>query len=548
MGAALLPAKRLRELEMKLGALQEEVEICLEIENKDTGEKDRIGGVWSNVRRAYVAPLPPAARGRRVGRAYGRQYEILHDLIRRYQQNNEATIPTMDAILTAGRRAGKSAIAGLFVALLCVLYPGCAVMIVGQRKKHGRKIIEAIRRLLKPGVLHYDRDNVKLVFANHSYIETAAADLAGNYSIGDKYHVVVYDEGAAMKPEVYDYMSPSVVDWNGLNLIPTTQRGCGWVYEKIRQAKDPDENRSRPIVVYEMSALENTFLSEAARRRLEQLRHTLSARAFASEVLGQALPEGGLALPDWSSDGWPAGNVVIPGEIPADQNSTGALSAYLFCVNRKRVSEYTRRRAWVGIDFNSAHPNWGIVWQFDEIGAPTAIGEYQQMGSTEQFGRGLADYLDREFDMGIDDVILIPDMSGSWQSASGKRSARINPSWAALQAQGWLVQAPNVGGKNANPFRWQRLEVLRTLCLTSTGTRHLHVASNCTSLIKAFEELDMDAKKFVANVQSQHVHIYDAATYPLFRLWGTSAGLRHYKQSLVTLLDDDRGQAENEVA
>lgn len=547
MGAALLPAKRLRELEMKLGTLQATVEICLEIENKDTGERDRVGGVWSNVRRAYVGPPPPSARGRRVGRAYATQYRVLRDLIKRYQENNGSEIPTMDAIITAGRRAGKSAAAGLFIAILCILYPGCAVMIVGQRKKHGRKIIEAIRRLLKHDVVRYDRENVRLVFANHSYIETAAADLAGNYSIGDKYHCVVYDEGAAMKPEVYDYMSPSVVDWNGINLIPTTQRGCGWVYEKIRQAKDPDVNKSRPIVVYEMSALENTFLSDAARRRLEQLRHTLSPRAFASEVLGQALPEGGLALPDWLSDGWPSGNVVVPGELPPDQNTTGLLSTYLFCVSKKRAAEYMRRRAWVGIDFNSAHPNWGIVWQFDEVGAPTAIGEYQQMGSTDQFGRGLADYLDREFGMGIDDVILIPDMSGSWQSASGKRTARINPSWAALQAQGWVVQAPNVGGRNANPFRWQRLEVLRTLCLTSTGIRHLHIASNCTNLIKACEELDMDSKKFVANVQSPHIHIYDAATYPLFRLWGTSAGLRHYKHSLVTLLDDDRG-TENEAA
>jgi len=547
MGAALLPAKRLRELEMKLGTLQATVEICLEIENKDTGERTRVGGVWSNVRRAYVGPPLPAARGRRVGRAYATQYRILDDLIKRYQENNGSEIPTMDAIITAGRRAGKSAVAGLFIAVLCILYPGCAVMIVGQRKKHGRKIIEAIRRLLKHDVVRYDRENVRLVFANHSYIETAAADLAGNYSIGDKYHCVVYDEGAAMKGETYDYMSPSVVDWNGINLIPTTQRGCGWVWEKIRQARDPDINKSRPIVVYEMSALENTFLSAAARRRLEQLRHTLSPRAFASEVLGQALPEGGLALPDWLSDGWPTGNVVLPGELPPERNTTGALSAYLFCVARKRVAEYLRRRAWVGIDFNSAHPNWGIVWQFDEVGAPTAIGEYQQMGSTDQFGRGLADYLDKEFGMGIDDVILIPDMSGSWQSASGKRSARINPSWAALQAQGWFVQSPNVGQRNANPFRWQRLEVLRTLCLTSTGIRHLHIASNCTNLIKACEELDMDSKKFVANVQSPHVHIYDAATYPLFRLWGTSAGLRHYKQSLVTLLDDDRG-TENEVA
>ena len=539
MGAALLPAKRLRELEFELGTLQAVQEICLQIENKDTGEKDRIGGVWDNVRRAYTAPLPPPARSRRVFRVYQKQYEILQDMIARYEANNSSEIPTMDVILTAGRRAGKSAIAACFAAFLAVLFPGAAIMIVGKRKKHGRKIIETIRRVLKHDVCRYDKESVRLDFVNHSYIETSASDLAGNYNMGDKYHAVIYDEGAAMKPEVYDYMSPSVVDWNGMNIIPTTQRGCGWVWDKIKQARDPDPNKSRPIVVYEMSALENTFLSEAARRRLEQLKHTLSPRAFASEVLGQALPEGGLALPDWSSDGYPGGNVVIPGPLADDVNSTGALSAYLFCIAPKRRAEYLRKKAWVGIDFNSAHPNWGIVWQFDEVGAPTAVGEYQQMGSTDQFGRGLAEYLDATFNWGIDDVVLVPDKSGSWQSASGKRTARINPSWAALQAQGWFVTSPNVGGKGANPFRWQRLEVMRTLCLTSTGIRHLHIASNCTNLITACEELDMDPKKFIANLDSPHIHIFDAATYPLFRLWGTTAGIRHYKQSLVTLLDDD---------
>lgn len=534
MGAALLPAKRLRELEYQLGTLQETIEICMEIENKDTGARERLGGMWDNVRRAYVAPLTPEAKARRRFQFYDKQYRFLLDILEKYEQNSFADLPVQDIILTAGRRAGKSAAAAGIAEFLCILYPGCAVMIVGKRKKHGMKIIQLIRRNLKHNVCHYDKENVKLIFANHSYIETSASDLAGNYNMGDKYHIVIYDEGAAMKPETYDYMSPSVVDWNGLNIIPTTQRGLGWVWDKIKQARDPDPLRSTPILVYEMSALDNTFLSPASRRRLENLKYTLSARAYASEVLGLALPEGGMALPDFDAD-----NIVIPGPLPDDQNTTGLLSAHLFCFNPKRRGEWERKKAWVGIDFNAAHPNWGIVYQFDEIGAPVAVGEYSLSGSTEQFGHGLQSYLSSQFGWGVHDVVLVCDGSGSWQSASGRKTAKFNPSFAALEAQGWFVTTPNASGKRANPYRWQRLEVARTLCKTGTGIRHLRIAKNCTNLIQACEELDMDAKKYIANLASPWIHIYDAATYPLFRLWGTTAGVRYYKQALVTLLKED---------
>jgi len=541
MGAALLPAKRLRELEYQLVTLQATTEICMVIENRDTGARERIGGMWDNVRRAYIGPLPPDAKPRRKFFFYDKQFRILLEIIQSYEDNRTAEIPVQDIILTAGRRAGKSATAAGIAEILCILYPGAAVMVIGKRKKHGRKIIEQIRRNLKHDVCHYDKENVKLIFANHSYIETSASDLAGNYNIGDKYHINIFDEGAAMKSETYDYMAPSTVDWNGLNIIPTTQRGLGWVWDKIRQAKDPDPYKSKPIRVYEMSALDNTFLSEAARRRLENLRHTLSARAFASEVLGLALPEGGMALPDWDAD-----NVVMPGPLPDERNSTGLLSTHLFCFNPKRRGEWERKKAWVGVDFNAAHPNWGIVYQFDEIGAPVAIGEYSLTGSTDQFGHGLQSYLSSEFGWGVHDVVLVCDGSGSWQSASGKRTAKFNPSFAALEAQGWFVTTPNASGKRANPYRWQRLEVARTLCKTGTGIRHLRIAKNCTNLIQAFEELDMDAKRYIANLASPWIHIYDAATYPLFRLWGTTAGVRFYKQALVTLLKEDAAIEEKD--
>jgi len=519
-----LPRRRLQELEEAVSALDRRLPVCVEFRCRDTGRRTVVRGTWDPPARRYVPGEVPGVSPRRVFFLYKKQYDYFKKIIASYDWNRAGKAPAVqDVIVTAGRRAGKSSLAAAVVLFLCVRDPGTVIRIIGKRKLHGRRIMDAVRRCLYGTQWTYDSISVSLTLFNFSKIETSASDLAKEYDVGGKCHLLVYDEAALMHPDTYAYMSPSVVDYNGINLLTTTHRGFGWVYDKVRQAK-MSENKA--VVHLELSALENTFLSEAARARMEQLREVLSESAYASEVLGIAVPEHGLAFPDFSTR-----ENVFPAAGLLDPQYTSAVAAYAWgtsCAGAKAL---------VGCDFNSNHPNYAVLVQFDEGGGAWIVGEYSLTGTTDQFGVGLADYL-ASCGLSPAEVVLVADGSGEWQAPTGKKFAWRNPSFDALRAQGWVVRAPNADGRRANPLRWQRLEVTRTLVKTGAGMRHLHVAANCQQVVDMFTSLPMDPRRPSPDPTSKHAHIYDACSYPIFRVWGTSLGAKVFGRRLVAPLSD----------
>ena len=519
------PYRRLEAMESLVAQAMGKKDIVAEIVCKDTGRKIRVAGKWSPIHRRYIGPAAPDAKPRKPFFVYARQYDYLKKILTTYENNLLGGSQVHDVVITAGRRAGKSSLVAAVCLLLAIRFPGLLIGVIGKRKEHGLKIIEAIRGVLRQDWCSFNKDEVSLTFANFSKIRTFASDLAGAYNVGGKLHLLIYDEAAIMDRSTYDYMSPSVVDWNGLNIMATTHRGTTWVWEKILQSRAKDPDVAQKVIYLEMSALENTFLSESARRRLLELKHVLSERAYASEVLGQAIPETGLAFPDFSDL-----NLIESGPISA--NATESLAVHAWGEVGKNV------RALIGCDFNSGAPSFGVVVQFSEDGSAHIVGEYGQKGTTDQFGVGLRDYLLSEFGWDISDVVLVADGSGQWQSPTGKKYATRNPSFDALAAQGWTVRAPNADGMRANPLRWQRLEVTRTLIRTGSDSRHLFVGAHCEKVLRMFRELPMDEKRPTPDHDSPHIHIYDAASYPLFRVWGTSLGARVFKTRLVAPLKE----------
>ena len=524
-----LPWKRLEAVSRALSQIAGTREIAVEFVCRDTGRRTRVSATWDAVEHRYVSnsSAPP----HRVFFLYNRQYDYFQKIIAAYKSNQRGEAPAVqDVIVTAGRRAGKSSLAAAICLYVSILHPGTIVRIVGKRKAHGRRIIERVRHHLPRWAWEFEPVSVSLALFNFSRLETSASDLAKEYDIGTHCHLLVYDEAAVMHPDTYTYMSPSVVDFNGINLITTTHRGFSWVYDKIRQARAG----VRSVVHLEMSALENTFLSVAARERLEALREVLSEAAYASEVLGQAVPEHGLAFPSFSRDN------VFSSAPELDSKYTAALAAYAW------GSQYAGVRFLVGCDFNSNFPNYAVLIQLDDVGGAWVVGELEAKGTTDEFGVALAEYLAAR-GVGIQEVVLVADGSGDWQSPTGKKFANRNPSWDVLRAQGWTVRAPSADGRRANPLRWQRLEVVRTLLRSGAGAINLHVHTSCQHVIDMLQSLPMDGRRQIHDVTSRHAHIYDAMSYPLFRIWGTSLGVKVFGRRLVAPLAAEQKEEDEDV-
>lgn len=433
-----------------------------------------------------------------------------------------------DYIVTAGRRAGKTTLAAAVVLFLCVLYPGYQVKIIGPRKKHGQKIINFCRQHLPREFVDYDEKNISARFLNMAQIHTATYDLSGVYEVGDKFHLIVYDEGALFSSEAYDRMAPATIDYLGLNLITTTHRGHSWVYEKIL-----GEEGNACVIARTLSALENTFLPPAAHERMRAMQKTLSERAYASEVLGIAIPESALAFPQFSDEN-------ILDDMP-DIETLGKYTEALleFAYGAKG------RKCMIGCDFNTNAPNYAVVIMWDDVGKAYCVGDVSSRGTTDKFGYAILEYIYTHWRWTHDDVVIIADASGEWQAPTGPKR-RENPSYDALRGQGWLVRPPGADGRRANPLRWQRLEIMRTMLLTGAGDRNFFVHRSIEGVIDVLQNLPMDDKKNMIDVRSKYAHEYDALTYPIYRVWGTPLGRKFFKHELVApnLVTPDAPQEE----
>lgn len=527
MSRASLPHRRARELEARLDACEATTLIAMEVREvrrgESTGRVMRIGGVWSMAARRYVSGIPADWRPDRWFRAGPNQYQVLLDFFDAMHNDQRAAagLPIIqDILIHGGRRSGKSSALAPAGAMAMIMHPGSVGLILGPVKRHGDRIMSMIRRVLPKSMWTYDRRESLLRLANTSSV---SARNASNYNneIGDGIRWMIIDEAATLPEVVYEKLSPSLYDHNGVCCMATTPRGHNWVQKKSAYAKAHPDGYIRD---HTFPAGDNVFLSAGALRRIIEAAETMSKNAYREDVLGEFVPDHGVAFSDFSEE-----NIRFRSDLVGDV--TPSLCEATF---------HHPYRFIAAVDFNF-EPTIGAICKFDDLGRPWIIGEVSVSGgATDRWGMALAAKL-RELGAvdPVNECIIVADASGDWQG-TGKNAPEQPPTWRALERQGWRLETPT-GVPRSNPSRRHRIELARSLVCNARGERQLFVDPECTAVIDMFRGLPI--KNGLPDRKNQHIHTYDGATYGIYRIWGTGDGELYYGRELVQGLDDGLEQA-----
>ena len=522
MAKTNLPNKRARDLEHRLDACEAETLIAMEVREVlrggGQGRMMRIGGMWSAAARRYVGPIPADWEPRRHFKAGPNQYQVLLDFFDAMGNDDraEAGIAIIqDILIHGGRRSGKSSALAPAGAMAMIMWPGSLGLIIGPVKRHGDRIMGMIRRVMDPSMWTYDRRDASFRMANTSSV---SARNAGNWNneVGDGLRWMIIDEAATLPEIVYEKLSPSLYDCNGVCCMATTPRGHNWVQKKSVYAKAHPDGYIRD---HTFPAADNVFLSQGALRRIIEAAETMSKNAYLEDVLGEYVPDQGIAFGDFSDD-----NIRRRSEMTKDV--TAALCDACFHRPFKFIA---------AVDFNF-EPTIGTILKFDDLGRPWIQAEISVSGgATDKWGHALADQLRA---LGSTDptadCIIIADASGDYQG-TGKNAPEQPPTWRALERQGWILETPT-GQMRQNPSRRHRLELIRSLVCSAKGDRRVFVDPDCTAVIDMFRNLPI--KNGLPDRKNQNIHTYDGATYGIYRIWGTGDGELYFGFELVQGLDD----------
>ena len=143
-------------------------------------------------------------------------------------------------VIVCGRGYGKtyaSAKEASFVASM----PDKKVALVGLSYKKSKLLFDEIWRTMvipnKSSVVKSSEKDQYVRFKWGSSIEGLSADNPDSL-VGDEYDLVVLDEAAKMKQDIWDmYISPAVGRRNGKAIFITTPQGFNWVYDKYLLGK-----------------------------------------------------------------------------------------------------------------------------------------------------------------------------------------------------------------------------------------------------------------------------------------------------------------------
>ena len=143
-------------------------------------------------------------------------------------------------VIVCGRGYGKtfaSAKEASFVASL----PNKKVALVGLSYKKSKLLFDEIWRTMvlpnKNDIVKCSEKDQYVRFKWGSTIEGLSADNPDSL-VGDEYDLVILDEAAKMKQEIWDmYISPAVGRRNGKAIFITTPQGFNWIYDKYLLGK-----------------------------------------------------------------------------------------------------------------------------------------------------------------------------------------------------------------------------------------------------------------------------------------------------------------------
>ena len=143
-------------------------------------------------------------------------------------------------VIVCGRGYGKTFAAAKEASFVASM-PDKKVALVGLSYKKSKLLFDEIWRTMvipnKTSVVKSSEKDQYVRFKWGSSIEGLSADNPDSL-VGDEYDLVVMDEAAKMRQDIWDmYISPAVGRRNGKAIFITTPQGFNWVYDKYLLGK-----------------------------------------------------------------------------------------------------------------------------------------------------------------------------------------------------------------------------------------------------------------------------------------------------------------------
>jgi len=508
--AALVPAKRVRQLNKTYDNMMRSALIGIKIYNVETGENLVAGGHWNFVKFKYIGELTASdIRSLKIIKVHNKQWLLILEVIKALG-NSTREIQIQDIMFIASRRIGKTAFVGISALLCGVASPGSKILALGLQKVHGKNIIRYIKKNLSKKLWDWDEREGELRLNNQSIIRARSVNRYGDL-VGDFYDIIIYDEASRYKLEVYEALSPSVIDRSGVNIIITSPLGLNWVYDKHKNKDNTDREIRESIVFMEGNIFDNPFLTKAALKRALQQANTYSKKAYREKILGEFVPSSGIAFEDFS-------DVNIA--------STSKMKSYGVVDVTRQISKYMWGQSCdyiCGADFNY-NPESGTIMKVgveedsegNLVGSAWIVDEISIKGTVDI----LAEHFKKKLkalgcENPTEQAIIVIDASGHQQGV-GKFIHVMDTSATVLMEAGFKVVRPQVNRKN-NPPRFARADLTNRLILNYNNDVRLFVNKDCPLTIEMFKNLPL--KKGVPDELSSFCHLYDATSYPLYRIF-----------------------------
>jgi len=508
------------------------VDYRIDIETHDGKFLFRIGSFYNLLTNKYI-DVPPElyclpARKWILNPPQVRLFALLSDLLDREKEH-----PIQEIYCRGGRRSGKTEGAVLLGLAFSVMYAGANIGVFSLDHKSGKNMLEKIQHLGCPDWFErYDMINHCLYMSNGSQIHFFSQKNYRKAGRSYSFDFLLLDEAPYYEnlPFLLESVRGSIIQHDGcLCAIYSPPPWFDSCYHQETKAANPDPAVSEPIKVVEFgSTLENVFLSDKAKRKVVDAARNMTKDEYTREIKGQYSKTDGLVLYDFSRA------VHVVQSVPA----------YLIDITTDFSEKMWGKKGvdWViGMDFNENplvaccqkiywDPFGGTLVTHDEL--------IDFNSNTEKFIRNkLLPWLKSMYPQMKDDkelarkVVIVADASSWWQGTgkNNTKDALVVPAQKFLQAYGFYSMPPKAIVRNSNaksvnkqmlgrnPSRGERMETTRTRLLDQFQQPHLYILSHCENLIKVCESLEL--YQGLPDLRSEHVHQYDAWTYPIYRLY-----------------------------
>jgi hypothetical protein len=474
------------------------------------------GGLWDRRRKDYVDEADEACRftlheGQmdvarwfvEWTRAYARGERLEVDVVTGNDNRVERRV-VRSMTMAGGRRGGKTNAAVKFAACFAVMRPRSRVWLVSEDFPKTEELeLDLLGLLPSTWYVHLGAPWYKFTLVNGSIIWLRSAHDPEKLKRG-RCDFAVFNEAQNIAKRAYVNVRGALSDKGGLCVLaanPPDQPIGQWVDEHVEETVA----KRRAAVYFFIDPRKNPHIDYGG---LEDLRSEVDDRTYAIEVLGEFRPRTDVVFHAWS----PRFNVR---PVPTDAEEV--------------TDEFLRKHfgrpfgAFVGADFQLTPHQAGVVgriWSKDAV-EDRRLRMFEKAGIyyvdeavVEQGDEN--DLIDALEGKGLrgDDTAVIADASGEWQDAERTRG---RGSFDIFRRRGWKWIYPPDPSSKRNPHVTERVKVANARMKTADGERHLFSAPENLHLNRALRL--WENKNGIPFRRSEHAHLCDAATYPLWRFY-----------------------------